>query len=363
MTESGTAPVASSHRSGADATSKVVDDTRKVKPRPVPVLQRDGRATRYDTYLDADRRAESFAGVSPDARMTTARVVGLILRSGDALGVGPATRVVLAAVVERVYDADRWRSGDLHVSVSTQRLALEVGICERQIRRHLALLEANGWLIRRYAYANRRLAREALDLRPLGARLDELVAGAASVDAAIELHRRRWEAQCDDTCAVAAVIADIAPVSTSADENDRAESTSLNPPSIDGVQAQHGLFGAPDRDNELVTLMVAGSGTLQHSLGAADLDDPDPVRIVRAVSYIAEQHGIRRRIDPALWNRAIRTHGFAALAAVLIAIERPGVRDPAAYLAGMLRRPRLRETVVHSLRLIDRPIPSRVGEN
>jgi hypothetical protein len=231
------------------------------------------------------------------------------------------------------------------------------------MRRHLALLEAHGWLIRRYAYANRRLTREALDLRPLGARLDELMAGAAEVDAAIELHRRNLATEYDDTGAVAEAIADIAPESALADENDRAESTSLNPPSIDGVQAQQSSLGAPDRDNELVTLMVAGSGTLQHSLGAADLDDPDPVRIVRAVSYIAEQHGIRRRIDPALWNRAIRTHGLAALAAVLIAIERPGVRDPAAYLAGMLRRPRLRETVIHSLRLIDRPTPSRIGEN
>ncbi len=362
MTTSGTAPVASTHRSGADATSKVVDGEGKVKPRPV--LQRDGRATRYDTYLDADRRAESFAGVSPDARITTARVVGLVLKSGDALGVGPATRVVLAAIVNRVYDAARWISGDLSVSVSAQRLALELGICERQMRRHLALLEAHGWLIRRYAYANRRLAREALDLRPLGARLDELLAGAAEVDVAIELHRRALATECDDTCAVAEAIADIAPVSTSADRNDRAESTSLNPPSMDGVQARQ---DAPSRSSEtgdrvLAELMVV-SPTLQHSLGAADIDDPDPARIVRAVMWIADQHGIRRRLDPTLWSDAIRHHGLAALAAVLIAIDRPGVRDSAAYLAGMLRRPRLRETVIHSLRLIDRPTPSTPGEN
>ena len=322
------------------------------------MLQRDGRATRYDTYLDADRRAEGFSGVSPDARMTTARVVGLILRSGDTLGVGPATRLVLAAVVNRVYDASRWISGALHVSVSAQRLALEVGICERQIRRHLALLEAHGWLIRRYAYANRRLAREALDLRPLGARLDELLGGAAEVDATIELHRRNLATEYDDTGAVAEAIADIAPESALADENDRAESTSLNPPSIDGVQAQQ-----DSKDRDLVDLMVKGSPTLQHSLGSADIDAPDPVRVVRAVTWIAETHGIRRRLDPALWNHAIRTHGLAALAAVIIAIDRPGVRDPAAYLAGMLRRPRLRETVIHSLRLIDRPTPSRIGEN
>ncbi|WP_156488261.1 hypothetical protein [Thalassospira xiamenensis] len=50
---------------------------------------------------------------------------------------------------------------------------------------------------------------------------------------------------------------------------------------------------------------------------------------------------------------ALDKHGWAALAAVVVAVDRQGVRDPASYLYSMLKAARLRDTVRHSLRALE----------
>mgnify|MGYP006902922039 CR=1 FL=1 len=71
--------------------------------------------------------------------------------------------------------------------------------------------------------------------------------------------------------------------------------------------------------------------------------------VSRAVSWLLCS---QVRLRPQLWQSAIRAHGWAALAAVLVAVDRQGVRDPAAYLCTMLRSSCLRETVGHNLRAL-----------
>ena len=298
--------------------------------------------------------------------ISSAAVTGMVLRGVRVLcpALTPSAVHLLALLAEHVYQADRWRTGKLRVTASNGRLAHMLGVSERAVRRLLALLEANRWIVRRYNNANRRGDIAGIDLRPLAARLGELQ--HAEMVVAKEAAERRAKAKAervdvvDEQCRTKPA--------TQQDSNVHLKSYTLNPGLTDLVQDQAERKGGKalplsslstkfDADQNLVLLMAEASPTLQRQLAPENLQElldarPTPqtfLAVSRAITWLLRGH---IRLRPAFWQRALQQHGWAALAAVLVAVDRQGVRDPAAYLCAMLRSTCLRETVVHNLRAL-----------
>jgi hypothetical protein len=247
-------------------------------------------------------------------------------------------------------------------------LAELTGKNERSIRRALCLLEANHWIVRRYSASNRRSDGNAgIDLRPLAARLHELRQAAEFIEQKIESAREQAKAERDDL-AMTNEPDDGAIESGVVDISVLLKSYKINPGSTNLVQggatqATSGQRSCPTIsslavDSEILFLMVQASPTLQKQLTAAELCDlmgPEPSSasvqaVATAVKSILSRH---IKLRPAVWQVALAKHGWAALAAVMVAVERHGVRDPAGYLYAMLKSARLRDTVRHNLRAIE----------
>ena len=341
-------------------------------------IQFTGIAARTDTYEDLLRLADSFGGAR---EVTTASVVGLVSRAIAQRSpcLTDLSVRLLVVLIEHVYDEKAWRSGRLTVFPGNRRLAEITGKNERSIRRALSLLEANHWIIRRYTETNTRASGNAgIDLRPVAARLYELRQAENFLDEKIEAAREYKRQERDD---LARMEAQQKPVSETqkehkehkesggADTSVHHKSYKLNPGSTNLVQSGasqatlgHGSnssFNDIDVDTEILFLMVQSSPTLQKQLTAAELCElvgPEPSgaaiqSVVSAVRWILTN---QVKLRPAVWRVALDKHGWAALAAVVVAVDRQGVRDPASYLYSMLKAARLRDTVRHSLRALER---------
>ncbi|SBW00705.1 hypothetical protein KL86APRO_11329 [uncultured Alphaproteobacteria bacterium] len=276
-------------------------------------------------------------------------------------------RAVMVELVESIWDASRWQSGDLIVHVSMYRLTSRCLIDDRQLRRVLKKLEAYGWLLRRYDARNRRQFSGGIDLRPLAARLDELVDADLAIERKIEMLKLQAKAEMDDRLEVEEAIAALAESneegeSSMADMNVRISSLQSHSHPLRDVskEARQGSVAEPTAprkrtfdpadEREMMDLMLANSVLLAKAMNPADLADPTPLAVTRAIAFLLREHGVFREIRPALFVAACDRHGLAAGAAALIAFERPGIRNPVKYLAGMLHKPSLRMTIKESLR-------------
>ncbi|WP_157831975.1 helix-turn-helix domain-containing protein [Thalassospira marina] len=333
-----------------------------------------GLAGRTETYGDLLALCDGFTGCND---VTTASVVGLVSRAISCLSpcLTDLSVRVLILLIEHVYDVRAWRSGRLTVWPGNRRLAELTGRNERSIRRALCLLEANHWVVRRYSASNRRSDGNAgIDLRPVAARLHELRQAAEFIEQKIESARERAKAERDDLARLDAcedTSSDSLHEHKESGEEDVSvplKSYKLNPGSTNLVQSgaaqatpgqrSCATISDIDVDSEILFLMVQASPTLQKQLTAAELCDlmgPEPSSAsVQAVAMAVKStlsHQIKLR--PAVWRVALAKHGWAAMAAVMVAVDRQGVRDPAGYLYAMLKSARLRDTVRHNLRAIE----------
>lgn len=298
-----------------------------------------GIARRTETFpeLEATARDVSAPGV------TTAAVTGLVLRGVKVLtpALTPAAVHLLALLVEHVHGDDRWRLGRLRVVPSNARLAAMMGTCERGIRRLLSLLEANHWIVRRYTASNRRSRPQAgIDLAPVAARLADLREAVAWVAEEGREARRLADAERSDGRTEE---------TGREDKSVPLNSYSGNPKPTASVQPAE-----PRTADELVSLMLHASPRLQGLLSPHDLIDlqrprqPGPAlnRLTAAVGVFVRELGL----SSGIWTEALARHGWAALAAAVVVMERQGVKRRAGYLRSMLRHPKLAETVCHSLR-------------
>ncbi|MDP2699887.1 helix-turn-helix domain-containing protein [Thalassospira sp.] len=345
-------------------------------PNAAPVPR--GLADRTDSYPELLSLADSFTGTT---EVTTASVVGLVSRAVSQLSpcMTDLSVRLLIILIEHVYDERAWRTGRLTVWPGNRRLAEMTGKNERSVRRALCQLEANHWIVRRYSCTNRRADGGAgIDLRPVAARLHDLRQAEIFLEQKIEATREQARAERDDLARLAEQqareqgSANEHKESGEADSSVHRKSYKLNPGSTNLVQSGAsqatpgqrsinrvtGPVSGIDVDSEILFLMVQASPTLQKQLSAAELCDlvgPEPSSasieaVVSAVRWIIT-HQVKLR--PAVWRVGVEKHGWAALAAVVVAADRQGVRDPAGYLYSMLKAARLRDTVRHSLRALE----------
>lgn len=304
-----------------------------------------GVARRSDTYpdLETSSRGAAVPGVS------TAAVSGLVARAVKVLcpALSPAAVHLLILLVEHVHGDDKWRQGRLRVIPSNARLARMLGTCERGVRRLLALLEDNHWIVRRYTEANRRSRPEAgIDLAPVAARLADLRRAADWVAEEGREARRQSDAERDDAHRDDAGRDTWIAESSPEDGSVPLKSYSGNPEPTAPVQ--------PPGVGDLLSLMLHASPRLQAALAPGDLVDllsprpPGPAlnRLAAAVGFFVREIGF----SGGAWAEGVRRHGWAALAAAVVVMERQEVRRRPGYLRVMLRHPRLADTVRHSLR-------------
>ena len=333
-----------------------------------------GLAGRTESYGDLLALCDGFTGCND---VTTASVVGLVSRAISCLSpcLTDLSVRVFILLIEHVYDVRAWRSGRLTVWPGNRRLAELTGKNERSIRRALSLLEANHWIVRRYSVTNRRSDGNAgIDLRPVAAQLHELRQAAEFLERKIESAREQAKAERDDlemtkaSQAASLSLDEVSKESGVVDTSVRLKSYKINPGSTNLVQdgasqATPGQRSCPtisdlDVDGEILFLMVQASPTLQKQLTATELCDlvgPEPSSgaiqsVVAAVRWTLSN---QIKLRPSVWQFALAKHGWAALAAVMVAVDRQGVRDPAGYLYAMLKSARLRDTVRHNLRAIE----------
>jgi hypothetical protein len=333
-----------------------------------------GLAGRTESYGDLLALCDGFTGCND---VTTASVVGLISRAISCLSpcLTDLSVRVLILLIEHVYDVRAWRSGRLTVWPGNRRLAELTGKNERSIRRALSLLEANHWIVRRYSVTNRRSDGNAgIDLRPVAARLHELRQAAEFLERKIESAREQAKAERDDlemtkaSQAASLSLDEVSKESGVVDASVHLKSYKINPGSTNLVQdgasqATPGQRSCPeisdlDVDGEILFLMVQASPTLQKQLTAAELCDlvgpaPSAASIQSVVAAVRWTLSNQIKLRPSVWQFAQAKHGWAALAAVMVAVDRQGVRDPAGYLYAMLKSARLRDTVRHNLRAVE----------
>jgi hypothetical protein len=299
-----------------------------------------GLASRTETFAEFE---EATRGARAEG-VTTASVTGLVLRGVRILApaLTPAAVHLLALLCEHVFGDDRWRAGKLTVCPGNARLALMMGRSERDVRRLLHLLETNRWIVRRYSHANRRSGQAGIDLAPVAARLHELREAVAWVAETVQEARDQAAAERDDGRTNE---------SSRPDKSILLNSYTRTPDPAGLVQPADGQR----RDGELISLMIEASPVLQELLGPADLlalqgERPPPLalnHLAEAVSHIVRCCiGLRAEA----WTDGLSRHGWAAMAAAIVAVERQGIKRRAGYLRNMLRRPRLGDTIHHSLR-------------
>lgn len=347
---------------------------------------RVGRCNRPDDYDALEDMALQYEG---RPGLCTAQVLGLVLRTvhrvrhretGARLSARAAQ--LLAILVDHVWatrgqQRNRWEDGDLVIRPGNARLAMILDVDERIVRRALAELEDHWWLIRRYTHLNHRGGDAGgIDLRPLAARLDELLmvqqAGADALVARYEAmtseHDDRIHVMDSET---GEMCSDRIMESRGEDRTIRRKYKVKNPQASpvqkgasqvsEGVSPEGGHMPATP-DAELAFLMRQ-SPTVNAYLPPDVAGSASPEQIVRAVLAILSTEF---KLSASAWSFALRQYGWAALAAVVCAADKgldargKPIVDRTRYLAGMLKRSNLHATVVHSLRhLLSRPESGR----
>ena len=314
--------------------------------------------------------AEEFAGEPGYASIKAFALVGMAfsLLEPDLRGKAKEVLIVLIQHTQR----DTWKTGNVKTTISNARLAGLCGLTERSARRLLGQLEKHGWLVRRYTNANQRYGAGGIDLRPLARRLPELENALVEFDDKKRKERERLSEERIDLPAPTGNPDDPDPEkSFRARRVDRdvhlnlynktfgltdlvqgqAEGRRPSPPPVQSHTAR------AESDKDLVCLMTEASPTLQRQLSRDHLEellcgDPSPSAIQevsRSIVWLLRQYV---RIRPEVWQKAVAKHGWAALAAVLVAVDKRGIKNPAAYLYSMLQSSILRETIHHNLRAL-----------
>ncbi len=264
-------------------------------PAPQPVLKRPGRATRHDTYVETCRLADTFQGLRREDKITTAAVAGMIRRGFFGIIDDDGEMTVLIDLVESIWDAARWISADLTVHISMDRLRKRTG---------------------------------GIDLRPLAARLAELIDAEQALEAQLARERMEKRMEVDDLEEVEVAMevmheSEKKKESTMVDTDGRysflqspsqKESVSkVAPQERVGAGSEKGKRAVdPASEREIMNLMIANSVLLAKSMNPVDYENPSPVTVGRAVIGLLRSHGVFREIKPALWNAAVERHGLAA---------------------------------------------------
>jgi hypothetical protein len=329
-----------------------------------------GFVKRAGNFEAVNMLAEEFAGEPGYASIKAFALVGMAfsLLEPDLPGKAKEVLIVLIQHTQR----DTWKTGNVKTTISNARLAGLCGLTERSARRLLGQLEEHGWLVRRYTNANQRYGAGGIDLRPLARRLPELENALVEFDDKKRKERERLNEERIDLPAPAESPDDPDPeksfrarrVDTDVHLNLYNKTSGLT--DLVQGQAEGGRTSPPpvqfhssraDSDMDLVCLMTEASPTLQRQLSRDHLEellcgDPSPSAIQevsRSIVWLLRQYV---RIRPEVWQKAVAKHGWAALAAVLVAVDKRGIKNPAAYLYSMLQSSILRETIHHNLRAL-----------
>jgi len=332
-----------------------------------------GFVKRAENFESVNMLAEQFEGDPHYASIRAGSLVGGAFTLVEPDLPGKAEKVLHVLVQHTPREA--WKSGKvIKCTLSNARIAGLCGINKRSVVRLLALLEERGWLVRRYTRANQRYGAGGIDLRPLARRLPELEAAYARFNDELREERERLHEERLDIPAPVESAEDPEPDKvTSASRHDTSDNLNLyNKTSglTDLVQEQaEGCRPCPPplptqaepeaSDKDLVCLMAEASPTLQRQLAPAHLSEllcGEPSHtalqdVSRSIGWLVRQYV---RIRPEAWQKAVERHGWAALAAVLVAVDRQGIKNPGAYLFSMLQSSILRRTVHHNLRSLCR---------
>ncbi len=314
-------------------------------------LSPTGIAARAKEFPKLAFLANSFNGTNDG--VTAASVAGLVLKGIKVLSPAlPSTTVhLLSLLVEHVYDSDRWLTGKLTVMPGNRRLARMMSCDERHIRRLLRLLEDNHWIVRVYSNTNRRSGDAGIDLRPLAARLAELHEAVIFLEDQIKAER-------EENIEVRNDALERREESSQGDSDVPLESYNLNPGSMNLVQRPGSVSGVSNSDDQaLIVAMVKGSPSLQANMTPAELmdalsDNPSPSAVQAVARSVNWMMTNQVRLRAVVWKDALQTHGWAAMAAVCVAVDRHGVKNPAGYLHSMFKASHLRRTIRLNLRAL-----------
>lgn len=260
----------------------------------------------------------------------------------------------LLAVLAQHVHTDKWQSGQAFAWVSNDYLCMRLATEARCVRRLLAELETAGYIVRRYNGRNQRLDRQGIDLRPFGARLDDIEAAVARQEEMLDLQRAERHAERMDSIDLSPTFSEESTCmgdSGVLHKNNLQSSGSKEPVEILPSDLSSCKVRASDKAKaaEMFDLIVVASPTFRSHLDPADQRLPTPSTISAAAVQILAKHF--RNLRPDLWPLAVQTHGFAVAVAVLAAaVDKAGVKDRTRYLASMLGRRDIGATITLSLK-------------
>jgi len=350
------------------------------------ITYKEGLAKRSDNYGVMLDLAERFTG-APD--ITSGRLISILLncgpleyeRDGKRCRLTSTQRLVLCSLLTWV-SAEKWEKGDAFAWPGNETLATRLDVSVRAVQDALLAAETAGLALRRYDRRNGRVEGYGIDLRPLGARagaLAQLVEGLAAAQA----DRRRYRQQ-ERTDILPAKDSSPPDESRTLEYNgkffvkectgggefvnseDRAERGSSPRRSMEDGRSAAGIEAPRSGAHARHEKGWGGAGNLAENW--AFLDDlaspqwvelfakaspsfrqrvtsrvaPFPITSIRPLELVEVLRELRERylseLNAAVWSYGLRRHGILAVAAMLVAIDKYGVKHHTRYLVGMLKK-------------------------
>ncbi len=326
---------------------------------------RTGRAKRAATFADVEARAAAFMGTA----FTPSQAMRLVTRmgahrygcDGAEKRLSAGAKLLLCQLVSYL-DAEKLGSGQCFVWPSNETLADQAGVSIRQVQDQLAELETAGLAIRRYDRGNGRLRLAGIDLRPFCAMLPQLAEKIEQIRAVREARRqavrdmdtdKRDIASGDDEQCIpgyktkgfsrtpSTPPCGYVKVGCKSERPMAVEQAPLRGSGFQEVAARRVPLENLGTDKRLIELMWHGSASfrqlLQLSVGPEfGRHDATIVDVTQVIAQLRREHF--PDFNDRQWAAAIDRHGARAAVALLVALEQPGVRSRAAYLAGILRK-------------------------
>ncbi len=327
------------------------------------------------------KRADNFEAVVQAAAGWRWEPGVTIWRIEDAVMLGardlrPIQRLVLLHYVRRL-NQEQLENNIACVWPSTARIAAEIGCSESTLRSHRKALEARGYMVRDYNRANRPADLEAFDLAPLAARLPELEANAAAVDAEIREARERLaehvvaergfsapapetrrleQSHKNDCSSVRRAAAPPARNPLKSERPTAAHRRHTEPTrpkavangsgsAICSPEGASGIFAAGPAASSLTEMVrqellaaFEASPRLAALVDASTLTEPlhaSPADIARIAAAIPDLLPEPERNNDQTFRWAVKRHGLRAIAMLAIAIEDQDVRNPCKYFGKM----------------------------
>jgi hypothetical protein len=326
------------------------------------------------------KRAENFPEVLGLAdtwrwnpKCTYSRAAGLAANGTPNLS--PSERSVLTAYALSLNNL-RLRNGSAFVWLSVETIALRLNLKTRSVQAINQALEAKGFLIRDYTRNNRRAGNQALDLRPLLARLDELEAEVKRIADAEKARRAAyglsvlhddagWDAEgCtleqspkNEVESVTGSVAPSARGSVSGRQASPADDHAAEPngDSLEAFRPRQAAQGSPRgsvHSGGASTGPAVGAKALQEQLAAAlevcpelqeyvaprVVEEPssatpaDFARICDAAQALLPEPE-RNNGQTALWG--LQRHGLLVVAMLALALKGRRIQSPCGYFAGL----------------------------